>query len=370
MEADPAVYGPRGDRGGGVGDGGLGVQDLADAVGAGGGRGDGQAELAEGADRRVEVAEEGGEREEPAEGHPAGGDLPHAQADHREHAQRLHDLDELRVHLAQPRPAHTGPHPGTRLALQPPLLVGAPVVGLGEDDVAERLLHHRGDRAVGDPLGARGLLDTAGEAARGEQEQRREDEGGQRQVPAQPEGGGGVEDGGEGCRYGSYDARDHQLLDGLDVSGEPFDQVALAVALEEVRGQVLDMAEDGRAQAQHESLRGPGGQGVAETADERGERGHAEPGTGRPPEGGQPAGLQGVVGQLGEQQDRGGLGERGHGHAGDDRPEPLAVPAGQRPEPAEGLAGFPQHRQFLSTAVDTTSDTAEAGPPVRPRSNR
>lgn len=60
-----------------------------------------------------------------------------------------------------------------------------------------RRCRHRGDRAVRHPPVPGSLFDPAGEAARGEQEQGREDEGGQRQVPAQPEGGGGMEDGGE-----------------------------------------------------------------------------------------------------------------------------------------------------------------------------
>ena len=129
--------------------------------------------------------------------------------------------------------------------------------------------------------------------------------------------------------------------------GEALDQVALAVLLEEVRGQVLDVPEDLRAQSEDESLRGPGGEGVAEVADQRAQHGDAQPGSGRAPEGGQRAGLQGVVGELREQQDRGGLGERGHHHAGDDRRQPLAVAAGQRPETAEGLADFP-HVDSLS----------------------
>jgi hypothetical protein len=141
---------------------------------------------------------------------------------------------------------------------------------------------------------------SPGEAARGEQEQGREDEGGQRQVPAQPEGGGGMEDGGERGRDRAHDAGDHQLFDGLDVSGEPLDQVAPAVLLEDVRRQVLDVAEGGRAQSQHESPGGPGGQGISQTAD-----------------------------------------QRGNNHAGDDHAEPFTVPAGQRPEPAEGLSASP-----------------------------
>lgn len=223
-------------------------------------RGEGEAELAEVADRRVEVAEEGREGEELAEAHPAGGDLPDAQADHGEHAEGLHDLDELRVHLAEPGPAHARPHPGAGLDVEALLLVPAAVVRLGEDDVAEGLLHHGGDRAVGDPLVLGGRPDPAGEAAGGEQEQGCEDEGDQCQVPAQPEGGGRVEDGGEGGGDGADDTGHHHLLDGLDVAGEAFHQVALAVLLEEVRGQVLDVPEDLGAQAQHESLGGPGGQ--------------------------------------------------------------------------------------------------------------
>jgi hypothetical protein len=91
------------------------------------------------------------------------------------------------------------------------------------------------------------------------------------------------------------------------------------VLLEEVGRQVLDVPEDTRAQAQDESLRGPHGERVAEVADDRADHGDAQPGSGRLPERGERTGLQGVVRELCEEQDRGRLGERGHDHAADDQ---------------------------------------------------
>ncbi|BDM72937.1 hypothetical protein HEK616_64240 [Streptomyces nigrescens] len=126
---------------------------------------------------RVEAAEEGGEHEQLAEGHPARGDLPDAEPDDGQHTDRLDHLDELGVELAHPGPAHRGAQPRAGLGRQPPLLRPFPAVRLGEHDVAE------------------GFLD------------------------------------------------DH-LLDGLDVSGEPGDEIALPVVLEEVRRQQLDVPED------------------------------------------------------------------------------------------------------------------------------
>lgn len=282
MEADPAANGPGTDGSGGVRDGRFGVEDLVQPLGARRGRGQCEAELAEVADRWVEVADEGGEGEQLAQGHAVGRDLPDAETDDGEHTEGLDDLDELLVPLAQPRAADRGLHPGPCLTVEAPGLVTLAVVGLGEDDVAEGLLDHRGDRPVRGPLVPGGLLDTAGEAAGGEEEERGEDEGDEGQVPAEPERGGRVEDGGEGCGDGAHDTGHDHLLDGLHIPGHPLDQIALAVLLEEVRRETLDMTEDTGPQPQDEPLGSPGGQRVTEVADERAEHGHRQPGPAGP----------------------------------------------------------------------------------------
>ncbi len=323
----------------GVGDRGPHVQDLDQPLGARRGRGDREPELGQAPHGRVEVAEERGEGEELAERHPAGGDLPGADADHGEHTDRLDDLDELLVGLVQPGGADRGTEPGVRLLAQPPALGVPAVVRLGEHDVAEGLLDDGGDRAVGDPALAGHVLDGAGEATRGQPEQGCEDEGGGGQVPAQPERGGRIEEGGEGGRRGAHQTGDDHRLDRLDVAGQAGEQIALAVALEEVRGQLLDVVEDVLAQPHHEPLGHPRGQGVARVRDQCADHGDAQPLDGRSPERAERTLLQGVVGQVAEEQDGLGLGERGDHRAHPDEEQQATQSSGQRPETAERGAG-------------------------------
>lgn len=148
------------------------------------------------------------------------------------------------VQLVEAGAGHRCPQPAVGLAAEPLLLVALPVVGLRQDDVDQPFLHHRGDGAVRRAFPAGHLLDPVGETAGGEPEQRGQGEGGERQVPAQPERGSGVEDDAEQGRDRLHEAGDHELLDGVDVAGQPLDQVTPSVALEEVRRQRLEMRED------------------------------------------------------------------------------------------------------------------------------
>lgn len=156
---------------------------------------------------------------------------------------------------------------------------------VGEHDVAECLLDDRGDRSVGDALLTCDRLDRCGELPGREPQDRGQGEGGEGQVPAQPQGRGREQYDVEDRGNDADDAGDDHLLDGLDVSRQPLHQVALAVSLEEVRRQVLDVPEDAGTQPHDEALRGPHGSRVAGVSDSGAEERDGQPLARRYPEG-------------------------------------------------------------------------------------
>lgn len=243
------------------------------------------------------------------------------------------------VRLVEAGRADGGAEPGARLHGQPPALGVPAVVRLGEHDVAERLLDHGGDRAVGDPAGARDVPDGAREAAGRQPEQRGEDKGGPGQVPAQPERRDRVEERAEGRGGGAGKTGDEHGLDRLDVTRQPGQQVPLPVPLEEVRRQLLYVVEDMSAQPHHEPLGHPRGERVARVGHDRARGGDAQPLQGRVPEGAQRPLLQGPVGEFTEQQHDPGHGERGQDRAQPHGHQPGPQPLGQRPEAPEGGTG-------------------------------
>ncbi|OSY37041.1 hypothetical protein BG653_06647 [Streptomyces platensis] len=351
-----------------VGDGGAGVEDLQQPLGPGGRLGDRQPQLAEVADRRVEVADEGREGQQLAERHPPRGDLPRAEADDGQDAECLEDLDDLLVQLVEAGAGHRRPQPAAGLAAEPFLFVALPVVGLRQDDVDQPFLDHRGDGAVGRALPAGDLLDPAGETAGGDPEERGQGEGDQGHVPAQPERGTGVEDDAEPGGGRLDQPADHQLLDGVHIAGHPLDQVTAAVALEEVRRQLLEVGEDAGPQPHHEALGRPGGERVAQIPHHPAGDGHAQPQTGRCPESADRALLKSVVGELGEDQDGHGLRERGQDGAQTDQQDPAPVAPGQRPEaPYRFLEPHPPGADRGIRHEPAPQDPVRAGLQGRPR---
>lgn len=240
-----------------------GAQDLDKAPAGGGCGGCADEEFAEFLQARVEVAEEGGEREQTAQAQVVFGDLPGPGADHRQHADGFEEFTERAVHPGQPDLPQPGPHPDAPFPVHLSALRLLTTVGLHQGHVGEALLQEGGESAVAVAFRAARGAHQGAEDASAEPDQRGGGEGDERQLPVRPEGGDredeGARSGGDQLDGGGGD----QCLHGLDVPGETGDQVAGAVAVEGVRRDALKMPEDVIAQAQEEVLSGPTGEGTA-----------------------------------------------------------------------------------------------------------
>ena len=151
------------------------VEQLDDALGAGERLEDRVGERAEVAHRAVEARQVRDEDEHPAEREPAAGDRPRAEVDDEQDPGQLDQVDERREHAADADRGQLGGDHALALAAVAVELPALAARGLHEGDVAERLLGHRAERARAAALLARRALDQAAEAARDDEEQRRDD---------------------------------------------------------------------------------------------------------------------------------------------------------------------------------------------------
>ena len=241
----------------GLGDAGLFVEDLDDPLGAGAGGVDRVPQVAEAADRPVELGEVGDEDQQPAQGDPVVGQFPHRDAHHQQHADGLEQAAERGEQRFEFGGGHLGPEAAQVLLVEPVHLVVFAVVGLDQRDVAQGLLGDRGDRTRAAAPFPGGVLDAPGEHPGQQQEARCGDERGQRQLPVQVEHGDGVEGDLERVGQGHVHAGQDQRLDRSDITGQAGQDVTELVFLEVPQRQPLHVREQPDPQVQHETLADP-----------------------------------------------------------------------------------------------------------------
>src|SRR5439155_20816610 len=114
-----------------------------------------------------------------------------------------------------------GVHARPVLAPEPRDLGLLAIVGLDELDGAEALLDDRAQGAAAPALLPGRLLDAARETARGDERDRRDDDGDERKLPAQVEERSGEDHDLEGVRDRAGDPRENERLDRGDVARQP-----------------------------------------------------------------------------------------------------------------------------------------------------
>ena len=211
-------------------------------------------------DRAVQLAQVGQERDQPADRDVAGRQLPGPEPEHEQRADQLERIGEEREQPAQAGGVDLGGDRALALLEQPLELGGLARVGLHDRGVTEALLDDRADHPAAPPLLAGGRLDLAREVTRGEPEQRADEQREQRQLPRQHEQGAGEQHDPQRVGEAVGDPGQHQRLDRAHVPGQPRDHVAVPAPLEERQRQPVQVREHGRAQAEQEPLRHPGGE--------------------------------------------------------------------------------------------------------------
>jgi hypothetical protein len=288
--------------------------------------------------RAVELAEEGEEDQQVAEGDGATGEFHGAEGDDDEDADQLEQADQRGEGGAQPLQAKLGDEVPPDLALEAAHLPLLAVMGLDQRRVGQDLLGDGGDGAFPLALLPRDALDAGGEAPRRVPAGGSHQEGDQCQSPVDQEEGAREEDEFQHRRDGGRDAGDEDRLDLVDVLGQPRQEVAEPGLVEEGRGQRQEVAEEAEAQVEQEALAGPGRRVLPGEGEDTAAEGEAQVERGDGGEGGEVARHEHVVHQASVEPDRGGLNqgqERGEENAEED---PAAVRPGVRPEATEHLA--------------------------------
>ena len=210
--------------------------------------------------------------------------------------------------------------------------------GLHERDVAERLLGHRAERARAAAFLARRSLDEAGEAAGHDEEERRDDQRDQREVPLQVEQRADEEDDlqhrGEGARHAGED----EALDRRDVTAQARQDIAEAAPVERVGREREQVAEDALAHGQQEALAEPRVEQVVGEGDRAAEQQQADARGADPEQRPEVAGDEHFVDDELEEEDLGGLDRDARRDQRQRQRQPAPERAGVGPEPAHDLA--------------------------------
>ena len=137
-------------------------------------------------------------------------------------------------------------------------------VELDHRDVGQALLGDAGQRAAPAAALARHRPGEVPEAPRHQPQQRRGDQGGEGELPLDPEHRGDVPAKGDDSGDTGGQVAHHEPLDRADVGGEPRDRVAEPAAVVDVAGQGQEVGEHVATQVDQEALGDPGGQVVVD----------------------------------------------------------------------------------------------------------
>ena len=253
----------------------------------------------------------------------------------RESSCELDELDDRAVDRFQPRRGELRDQASLSLSPKAFHLGGLAVVRLHELDVRKALLDDRAHRAApATDLPGSGAA-QAREPPAGDEEDRCDGQRQNREIPLEVEQEAGKDRDPQQVAEGRRDPGEHQILDRLDVVGQPRDHVAEPAALEEVERKVLDVPEDVRAQVEDEALADQRREVVVEKrGDAAGERQPDVRGC-DPREGTEVVRDENVVDQVLEDENaRRGHGRR-HRHEQQHQQQGSAIRACERPEPAD-----------------------------------
>ena len=209
------------------------------------------------------------------------------------------------------------------------------VVGLDELDVREALLHHRAHRTgPATDLPRRGAP-QARETPAGDEEERSHGKRKDGQIPPEVEKKPGEDGDPQQVSESRRDAREHDVLDRLDIVGEARDHIAEAAALEEVERQILDMPEDVRAQIENESLADQRREVVVEERGNSSDERQADVRARDPRERPEVVRHQDPVDQILEEQRSRGRDDRSHRDDQQHQQQRAAIGSRERPEATE-----------------------------------
>ena len=187
LEAHLAAPPARRERIGRIGGRRLLVEELDHPLGRGRGRVQPGREPAHPADRAEQLRQVREEDEQAAQRQRALRELQRPVGHHEQPARELDQVDERPERRAQPRRGHLRAERRAVLLVEARRLGRLAPVGLDEGHVREALLGDGPDRPRPPPLLARRALEQLRRPPRGDVEERRDDEGDQREVPLQPE---------------------------------------------------------------------------------------------------------------------------------------------------------------------------------------
>jgi hypothetical protein len=205
----------------------------------------------------------------------------------------------------------------------------------GANTARNRVTASSAQRAGAAALLARRVLDEPREVARGDERERRDDEGEQRQLPRDEEEHGAEDRDPHDGRDPVDDPGQQERLDGRDVRRDARQRVAEPPAVERVRREPLYVRQQVRANVEQEPLAHPRGEHVVAEREQRAEQREPDIGERDRDEHRDVARDQDVVDDHAEQPDLGRL----DGGDGEQRQQaerdPPAVGARERPEPAQ-----------------------------------
>ena len=245
-----------------------GVEQLDEALHAGGRGVQRRHQVAEVAHRPVALQQQGQEREQPAQRQPIGRQRPDPHHHHDQHADQLGQVDQRQEQPAHPAARELSGRDRLVLPVVRHHGLVLATVGLHEYGVAQALLGDAAQRAAAATPLARHVAGERGELRRHPPERGHYDEGGERELPLQPEERAQEEQQPDDGTQPDGQLADHEALDGRDVGRQPGHRVAEPAPVlggGRLRQHVLERVP---SQVDEEPLRHPRRQVVVGTRDE------------------------------------------------------------------------------------------------------